>query len=428
MSNNRPIGIDLFAGAGGLSLGFEQAGFDIACSVEVDPVHCAIHSVNFPKTKEFCASVVDVKGRALMKAAGLRKGELDVLFGGAPCQGFSMIGKRALDDERNALPKHFIRLVSEMKPKYFVFENVKGLTVGQHRQFLEEIIEAFEAEGYKLVSPYRVLVATHYGVPQRRERLFLLGARKGMPLPRYPLQQSREAGKSDDIFLPATPTVADAISDLPDADSFDELLKGDAVRSRFGKPSKYAKLMRGGEDPTDFSYPRKYAKGWLTSSLRTVHSEKSKARFAGTEGGDTEPISRFFKLPSDGYCNTLRAGTASDRGAFTSPRPIHPTSPRCITNREAARLHSFPDWFRVHITKWHGFRQIGNSVPPLLGRAVAEEIVNALGITPEKPDEILELGDKRLLSANMKEAAKHFDVPHDVIPQRNRKQPETANC
>ncbi|MFM6055520.1 MAG: DNA cytosine methyltransferase, partial [Sphaerospermopsis kisseleviana] len=113
----------------------------------------------------------------------------------------------------------------------------------------------------------------------------------------------------------------------------------------------------------------------LTSSLRTKHSPASEERFASTPHGKNEPISRFYKLDPDGLCNTLRAGTASNKGAFTSPRPIHPFTPRCITVREAARLHSFPDWFRFHPTKWHGFRQIGNSVPPLLAQAVAAEII-----------------------------------------------------
>src|SRR5437660_4657073 len=98
-----------------------------------------------------------------------------------------------------------------------------------------------------------------------------------------------------------------------------------------------------------------------------------------------ESISRFLKLSPDAYCNTLRAGTASDRGAFTSPRPIHPVTPRCITVREAARLHSYPDWFRFHATKWHGFRQIGNSVPPLLALAVAREIARVLRRTKSPP-------------------------------------------
>lgn len=113
----------------------------------------------------------------------------------------------------------------------------------------------------------------------------------------------------------------------------------------------------------------------LTGSLLTDHTELSRQRFAAIAPDDVEPVSRFKKLALNGICNTLRAGTASDRGAFTSPRPIHPTVPRVITVREAARLHSYPDWFRFHATKWHGFRQIGNSVPPLLARAVGGQIM-----------------------------------------------------
>jgi DNA (cytosine-5)-methyltransferase 1 len=124
----RPIGIDLFAGAGGLSLGFEQAGFDIAAAVEIDPIHCATHEYNFPKTKTICASVVDLTGDEIRRLSGIDDTEIDVVFGGAPCQGFSMIGKRALDDHRNQLVFHYVRLVSELRPKYCVFENVKGLT------------------------------------------------------------------------------------------------------------------------------------------------------------------------------------------------------------------------------------------------------------------------------------------------------------
>jgi DNA (cytosine-5)-methyltransferase 1 len=131
-------------------------------------------------------------------------------------------------------------------------------------------------------------------------------------------------------------------------------------------------------------------------------------------------VSRFYKLALDGICNTLRAGTASDRGAFTSPRPIHPVYPRCISVREAARLHSYPDWFRFHRTIWHGFRQIGNSVPPLLGRAVGARIAEALGVVPCKPTEVLELGPEELAAFNMKQAADHFSVSPKVIPPRKR--------
>jgi DNA (cytosine-5)-methyltransferase 1 len=408
----RPIGVDLFAGAGGLSLGFEAAGFDVVAAVEIDPIHCAAHKFNFPQTATICKSVVDVTGDEIRKRAGIGKKEVDVLFGGAPCQGFSLIGKRAMDDPRNQLVHHFVRLVKELRPKHFVFENVKGLTVGTHRRFLQEIVDAFQEAGYELQLPYKVLNAADFGVPQSRQRLFLMGTRKGLEQPVYPEPISRV-------------TVKQAIGDLPAAEEFPELMHRDWVKAKFGRPSPYAAVLRGkAADPNDFAYPRQFDPTLLTSSTLTVHTELSKKRFAETPNGETEPISRFLKLDLDGVCNTLRAGTASDRGAFTSPRPIHPTSPRVITVREAARLHSYPDWFRFHATKWHGFRQIGNSVPPYLARAVASKVMEALGGTPVRPAEIIPLGDTALLSMSMSDAARMFGVPHDTISRRripNRK-------
>jgi DNA (cytosine-5)-methyltransferase 1 len=405
----RPIGIDLFAGAGGLSLGFEQAGFDVAAAVEIDPIHCATHERNFPLTKTVCASVVNLTGAELRERAGLGERNVDVVFGGAPCQGFSLIGKRALDDERNQLVFHYVRLIRELKPNYFVFENVKGLTLGQHATFLHELIQELEAAGYNVLTPYRVLNAALYGVPQDRYRLFLMGARRGLPLPQYP------------TFNAPPVTVWDAIGDLPDADKFKTLMTTDAVAVKWDTAAMYARRLRGLErDPLDYGYRREFDTNLLTSSLRTEHTPLSKQRFRATAPGETEPVSRFRKLPADGLCNTLRAGTDSARGAFTSPRPIHPKVARVITVREAARLHSFPDWFRFHSTKWHGFRQIGNSVPPLLGRAVAFQIIKALGVKPEKPRRILQLGPTNLLNLDMGNAARHFEVPKDTIAQRWR--------
>jgi DNA (cytosine-5)-methyltransferase 1 len=405
---SRPIAIDLFAGVGGLSMGFEAAGFDVVAAVEIDPIHCAAHKFNFPHTATICKSVVNTTGGEIRKAAGLGKKDIDVVFGGAPCQGFSLIGKRAMDDPRNQLVHHFVRLVNDLQPKYFVFENVKGLTVGTHRQFLEEIIEAFHGIGYVLQLPYRVLNAKDYGVPQSRQRLFLMGARKGLNLPTYPEPTGRV-------------TVGQAIGDLPEANDFPELINRDWVKAKFGRPSSYAAVLRGKVvDPSDFSYVRVFDSSLLTSSTLTVHTELSKQRFKATPNGETEPVSRFLKLDPNGFCNTLRAGTASDRGAFTSPRPIHPVAPRVITVREAARLHSYPDWFRFHVTKWHGFRQIGNSVPPYLGRAIGAQIIEALGVKPIKPKTVMPLGDQSLLSISMTDAAHMFGVPDDVISRRRR--------
>lgn len=409
--NRRPIGIDLFSGAGGLSLGFEQAGFDIAAAVEIDPIHCATHEYNFPNSAVICASVVNLTGDEIRRRANLGDADIEAVFGGAPCQGFSMIGKRALDDPRNQLVFHYVRLVSELQPKYFVFENVRGLTFGKHADFLGELISALGNVGYDVQSPYQVLNAADYGVPQDRKRLFVIGARRGLCVPNYPKPIGQRA------------TVWEAIGDLPDADGFDELSVTDEVRTKWKTKARYAQRLRGLEaDPTDFGYEREFDSSILTSSLRTEHTELSKRRFMATEHGKTEPISRFRKLPPDGLCNTLRAGTDSARGAFTSPRPIHPFLPRVITVREAARLHSYPDWFRFHTTKWHGFRQIGNSVPPLLGRAVASEIINALGMKPRKPKAILQSGAVDLLSVDMGTASLYFQVPRNTIAQRTRKQ------
>jgi DNA (cytosine-5)-methyltransferase 1 len=127
-----------------------------------------------------------------------------------------------------------------------------------------------------------------------------------------------------------------------------------------------------------------------------------------------------LKLDPDGVCNTLRAGTGSDRGAFTSPRPIHPVAQRCITVREATRLHSYPDWFRFHVTKWHGFRQIGNSVPPRLARAVAAQLLSAMKIEPTPVEAALPLGDQRLLTMTVTEAAHYYGVSNHVVGRRLR--------
>ncbi|AFY94200.1 DNA cytosine methyltransferase [Chamaesiphon minutus] len=407
---NRPIGIDLFAGAGGMSLGFEQAGFDVVAAVEIDPIHCATHEYNFPLSATICASVIDLTGDEIRSRAKLDDKDIDVVFGGAPCQGFSLMGKRVFEDPRNQLVFHYVRLVRELNPKYCVFENVKGLTLGKHAQFLDELITALGDAGYTVLTPYKVLNAADYGVPQDRRRLFLIGARKDMKLPEYPKPNQDRV------------TVLEAIGDLPDADRFDDLWGTDTISYQWETKSTYARKLRGFErDPDDYSYPRKFSPEMLTCSLRTQHTQSSRSRFEATLPGKTESISRFRKLEPNGICNTLRAGTDSARGAHTSPRPIHPWFPRVITVREAARLHSYPDWFRLHSTKWHGCRQIGNSVPPLLARAVASELIKAQEISPTQPKKVLNPGEVRLLSLDMSNASAYFKVPRDTIAQRTRK-------
>ncbi|RLP80232.1 DNA cytosine methyltransferase [Mycetocola lacteus] len=423
----RPLAVDLFAGAGGLSLGLEQAGYEIAAAVEYDPIHAAVHEFNFPYGKTFADDVSKVTGAKIRKESAIGDREIHLVAGGPPCQGISMIGRRAIDDPRNTLLKEFIRVVLELEPRYFLMENVAGLMVGGHRQLIDEVVEMVEASGkYRVKTPIKVLQAADYGSPQSRRRVFLVGARNDVVLPEYPEATHTPRTIKGEVpknpTLPVGPSVSEALGDLPDADLFDELLHDDNVESvEYGKASEYAARLRGSKaDPTDFSRPRPRLASGLTSSTRTVHTKKSIDRFKEAEPGTTETVSRFLRLHPDGVCNTLRAGTASDRGAFTAPRPIHPVHPRVITVREAARLHGYPDWYRFHVTKWNGFREIGNSVPARLGRAVGAAILAADKVTPIKGKPV-KLGSADLLYMTAGQAHTYFGLTERVIPQRDRK-------
>lgn len=433
----RPIAVDLFAGAGGLSLGLEQAGFDVVAAVEKDPIHCAVHSYNFPLAGVICADIRSVSVADVHRAirSGLStfgrdeawNGELDLVAGGPPCQGFSAIGKHDAEDPRNELVFEFHRLVTELRSKYFMMENVPGMLAGGHKTaMLNTLISEFELSGYRVVDPPCVLNAASFGVPQDRRRLILMGARSDMELPAYPqpavaaraINPSRDAARgAPGGLMPLGPSVADAINDLPDADRFEGLVASDSVRlspetaaHQQATASAYARRLAGlSNDETDFSYPRVWDRLLMTSSRRTIHEVTSIERFKVAEPGRKEEVTRLYRLALDGVSNTIRAGTARDHGAYTSARPIHPTLARVLTVREAARLHSYPDWFRFHGTKWHGFRQVGNSVPPLLARAVAAQIVEVLGLSPSRPLAPLELGAHDLLWMGNDAAAKHFE-------------------
>ena len=370
--SRRPIGVDLFCGAGGMSLGFERAGIHVAAAVDADPIHAATHERNFPECRTLNRDLASLSGDELRELAGLRDTEIDVVFGGPPCQGFSFMGKRRSDDPRNALLLEFARLVDELSPSYFVLENVEGLNADGAVALLDAFVDAVASVGYSVVAPLCVLDASDFGVPQVRRRLFILGYRDGLPALSYPNVGAPGEGEP-------RPTVWDAIGDLSDLAASEHLLCGDTYHGPLGEPSDYAQRLRTDRGPGG---RRQRACGsraaGLTGCARTHHSAETVGRFAATAPGTHEPVSRFYRLPADGLSNTLRAGTDSSRGSYTAPRPIHPTEPRCITVREAARLHSFPDWFQFHATKWHGFRQVGNSVPPQMARAVASAAARQL--------------------------------------------------
>ena len=418
----RPIAVDLFAGAGGMTLGFERAGFDVLAAVELDPIHASVHEYNFPFWTTICKSVCDVSATEIRTHSAIGDRDIDVVFGGPPCQGFSLMGKRDLQDDRNSLVFSFLELVLDLQPKYFVMENVRGITIGKQKQVLERIIKRFQAAGYQVTTKPKVLNAAHYGVPQSRQRLFLMGCRQGLNLPSYPQAITHPLTKSAPQDLLPTPTVVEAIGDLPEVNHYPELEFRDWVVAKYGQPREYANRLRNPSLVADnYAYGRQCNPSILTCSRRTRHTSQTIERFANTVPGQSDRISHFRRLAWDGQCITLRAGTASNRGAFTSPRPIHPHTPRCITVREAARLHSYPDWFMFHATKWHGFRQIGNSVPPLLAQAIAREVIGALGLKPVKPQQQFDLEQSEqseLLQFKMTQAEKYHDLPARAIARR----------
>lgn len=358
-----------------MSLGFEQAGFNVAAAFDSDPIHVETHSKNFPRCRAISADLTELSGHNVRELAGLDGTELDVVFGGPPCQGFSLMGKRRSEDPRNQTLYVFARLVRELRPRYFVLENVKGLLIGDARTMLDGFIRRVSPAGYSVVKPVQTLDASAFGVPQRRERVFVLGYRTGLPPPEYP-----DAAYGTSEPSPNAATVWEAIGDLPNVDDHEDLWLSDIYHGHLGQPSAYAQPLREPR-PVPQGDPQPLTTGngrGLSGCLRTRHRPETVKRFRDTKPGTSEPVSRFYRLSRNGLSPTIRAGTGPENGSFMAPRPIHSVHPRCVTVREAARLHSFPDWFEFHRTKWHGFRQIGNSVPPLLARAVADAVLQVL--------------------------------------------------
>lgn len=345
---------ELFCGAGGMTLGFERAGFTIQAAVEHDAQHVSIHRKNFPGCTVLEKDVRTVSGDDIRQ---LLDGKLDLLFGGPPCQGFSVGGLREQDDQRNELSLEFARLVRDLRPRYFVLENVQGmLTSGKNT--LGRLRRSVRNSGYRIVEPVRVLNAIDFGVPQNRKRIFVLGYRIGEEVPSYPT-----------ALEDPSPTVWDAISDLPPVGTRTDYFHQDRSLDELGEPSEYAAMLRRPHRPLNPSP--------LSGCLRTRHSPEVKRRFAQTAAGEREPTSRFIRLDKGGVAPTLRAGTGRERGAFTAPRPIHPVEDRVITVREAARISSFPDSFEFYPNRWYGYSQVGNAVPPLLAEAVARSVLSA---------------------------------------------------
>lgn len=422
---NRPIAIDLFSGCGGMSLGLEAAGFDIAAAVEFDAIHALVHHFNFPYSASICKDISKLTSDELFKAIEAKgySSEIDLIAGGPPCQGFSHMGKRQLDDPRNSLVFEYVRMIKEIKPKYFLFENVPGIASGKHKQFLAELIIELENLGYVVEKPISILDACLYGAPQKRKRLIMIGSRLDVTKATYAPQTHGETITSEpllfDVGLKQLSTCGEAISDLSIHQAYREADLGipSTLLDYSGFRKSYS-LKASGE----FSLCHtRQVPNLVYGHIGSKHTEKSINRFKSTLPGTIEKTSRFFKLADDGQCNTLRAGTASDKGAYTAARPIHYSVPRCITIREAARLHTFPDWFRFHNTIWHGFREIGNAVIPFLSKSLGEQIIKAMGVdTGDFETYILSPQNEEILNYNMLQASNYWNIPDNVIPKRKR--------
>lgn len=380
-----PRVLDLFCGAGGMSLGFKMAGCTILGGIECENWPAETHKHNFPDAV-FDLGAVDIRD-VEPDSLGLQPGDVDILIGGPPCQGFSIVGRskiRHLGQERerdikNRLYRQYIKFLAYFRPKFFVIENVDGMKTFKKQKFLPDVIKELEGIGYEVDAD--ILTATNFGVPQVRHRLFIIGRRLDL----HDLQI---------VFpepLKATPpvTVDEAISDLR------------ILRAKVLKPASKTRLGNSGarhEDrPITYKYDEPqnpYQRLMRKDNGKTVmnhicrgHNEIDLAIFKKLkEGGKYIDLpkkdrryrddifkDKYRKLKGNEPSWTLTAHMQRDCLAY-----IHPHQKRSLSTREAARIQSFPDNFVFIGPLTKVFRQIGNAVPPLMAKHVALGLVSQL--------------------------------------------------
>ena len=343
--------IDLFCGAGGLSYGFEQAGFSVVLGIDNDSVALKTFEANHKNAKTICGDITDIKYEEHIKPL-LKEKKVDVIIGGPPCQGFSVSGPRNFNDPRNKLYLSYIRLVDEIKPKAFVIENVQGLIGLFGGEVKNNIVNSFSKIGYEV--HYQILCASDYGVPQSRKRVVFIGMKKGEFKYEYP-QSYKEIV-----------TCEMALSDLP---SLEKSL-GSEFQNYVSKPSNdYQIRMRKNSDG-------------VYNHIAAEHSEKVQHIISLVPDGGN-----YKDLP-DEYRNSRNFHVAWTRFASKKPAPtidtghrhhFHYKYNRVPTVRECARLQSFPDTFHFIGNKTQQFKQVGNAVPPLMAEKIAEQLSIALG-------------------------------------------------
>ncbi len=375
--------IDLFAGAGGLSLGAARAGFNISAAVEIESHAIETHRVNFPNSIHINEDIMELNGADLLRLSRIRKSDLTGIIGGPPCQGFSNMGHGNVDDTRNQLFVKFFELIEELQPAFFVAENVPGIMSPKYDIIRNKALQ--HVANYCVLEPICVK-ANEYGAPTTRTRYFFIG---------YLTDGRIKSFTANDIVAMRVPdelktTVRQALEGLPSN-----------IRYRSKNSSGLRKLTQNYFDrnmqhiQSDFFYERVVGnipngvgdKGYIEMYHKrhivngyypTKHTSDVRARYAKLLPGQQDSVSKSVRLVPDGYCPTLRAGTGPEKGSYQAVRPIHYDFARVITPREAARLQGFPDWYKLPDTIWHGFRQIGNSVSPIVAERVLQAIYQKL--------------------------------------------------
>lgn len=359
--------VDLFCGAGGLSEGFRQAGFEVLAGQDFDEPAGATFASTHPTAKFIGGPIQEVTVQHLLRSTGLRRGEVDVLIGGPPCQGYSVYNhQRGETDPRAGLFREYLRMVDGLRPKWLVMENVTGITSIAGGGIVREIEEGMDKLGYKVRS--KTLKAEEFGVPQERRRMFFIATRTNAPIV-FPTA-THGAGLCPFV------SVWDAISDLPPVQTGDK-----APDHAYAGPAMnvYQRLLRG---------KQKRVSNHVPPRLASVNEERMKHIPAGGSWRDIP-----FELLPEGM---RRAKRSDHTKRYGRPRKtdlactiltkcdvhwgayIHPEQNRAITVREAARLQSFPDSFIFQGSRTEQYRQVGNAVPPLLGRRVAEAVLQSM--------------------------------------------------
>lgn len=387
--------IDVFAAPGGLSLGFSMAGFRLIAAIDNDTNGVNTLSHNFSDAMVFRKDIRELDGEWLLDKVGMSRGDVDVLAGSPPCQGFSTVGRvkiaslvkkgvwklensnpRLIDDPRNLLYEEIVRVVKEVEPNFFVMENVHGMRSYQNGNLINEILNEFRVIGYR--TDYRVLNAAEYGVPQQRKRIFFMGNRLGIPNP-FPekthyVYATPEECSSDCMLFRNAVTVWEAVGDLPPLKAGE----GDEVTDYNRPPSSHYQVWSRKRSSKVFNH---VARSHKQRDLDTFNAMKLGDKWKDLERkyknlyGYRDDIFRdkFKRLWKDRPSWTVTAHLHKDGYVY-----IHPTQPRTITVREAARLQSFPDRFRFMGARTHQFKQVGNAVPPLLAKAVADSLGKTL--------------------------------------------------